>query len=216
MKNFIGGLLLLTSLNLHGQQSIDKIKHELTGIKTVDQAENYLTLNRLKFEGEITEYDSKIDSSDFSKELLSRNVGDLLESQSDDPAEKYFFKVLQIKEIKSFRVQYIFLDNKKLTIHQIDSIRNIIFNRLKNGDSFDLLAKNYSMDPNAQKGGDLGWFEEGMMMKDFEDAVKDKKLGEVYKVDIASKKWYYVVKNSHRPRTDKKVTILYLKIKGGT
>jgi peptidyl-prolyl cis-trans isomerase D len=44
---------------------------------------------------------------------------------------------------------------------------------------FARLAKEYSKDPgSAQKGGDLGWFGRGMMVKPFEDAVFSMKEGD--------------------------------------
>jgi parvulin-like peptidyl-prolyl isomerase len=109
-------------------------------------------------------------------------------------------------------VQYIFLDNNKLRIDQIDSLKKIIFGKLENGETFGTLARQYSMDGNSKKNGDLGWFEEGQMMKEFEDKVKSRQSGEVYTVDMSDKKWYYVVKNTHQPRTDRKVVVLYLEI----
>src|SRR5205085_7324303 len=50
----------------------------------------------------------------------------------------------------------------------------------KNPARFAELAKQHSQDPgSAQKGGDLGWFGRGMMVKPFEDAVFDMKQGEI-------------------------------------
>lgn len=50
----------------------------------------------------------------------------------------------------------------------------------KNPRSFAELAKKESQDTgSAQKGGDLGWFGRGMMVKPFEDAVFEMKPGEV-------------------------------------
>ena len=44
--------------------------------------------------------------------------------------------------------------------------------KLKAGESFESLAKTYSKDPgSAESGGDLGTFEQGMMVPEFDDAV---------------------------------------------
>jgi peptidyl-prolyl cis-trans isomerase D len=53
----------------------------------------------------------------------------------------------------------------------------------KNPGSFAELAKKQSQDPgSAEKGGDLGWFGRGMMVKPFEEAVFSMKQGETREV----------------------------------
>lgn len=50
----------------------------------------------------------------------------------------------------------------------------------KGGKDFAVLAKQYSKDPgSAGRGGDLGWFTKGRMVKEFENAVFKMKVGEV-------------------------------------
>ena len=39
------------------------------------------------------------------------------------------------------------------------------------GESFETLAKNYSKCPSGQEGGDLGYFERGQMVREFENAA---------------------------------------------
>jgi len=50
---------------------------------------------------------------------------------------------------------------------------------IKNGASFADLAKQHSMCPSGRKGGDLGWFGTGMLVKEFEDAAFNHAKGEV-------------------------------------
>lgn len=47
-----------------------------------------------------------------------------------------------------------------------------IYNRIRAGESFDSLARQYSICPSKSKGGDLGWFKEGQMVREFENAVR--------------------------------------------
>ncbi|MFO0725713.1 MAG: peptidylprolyl isomerase [Myxococcota bacterium] len=53
-----------------------------------------------------------------------------------------------------------------------------IVSALKNGASFEALAKKHSISPEASKGGDLGWFEQGMMPKVFDDVCFSLKPGQ--------------------------------------
>ena len=52
-----------------------------------------------------------------------------------------------------------------------------ILNQLRRGASFDSLARQYSDDPSASRGGDLGWFTQGQMVEPFENAVFDSNEG---------------------------------------
>lgn len=51
--------------------------------------------------------------------------------------------------------------------------------RLKGGDDFATLAKLYSQDGSAQKGGDLGWLYPGDTVQPFEQAMNALKIGEI-------------------------------------
>jgi peptidyl-prolyl cis-trans isomerase C len=51
--------------------------------------------------------------------------------------------------------------------------------KLKNGEDFGALAKEYSEGPSAPKGGDLGFFGRGQMVKPFEETAFTMKPGQV-------------------------------------
>lgn len=66
--------------------------------------------------------------------------------------------------------------------------------KIRAGDSFEELAKQFSDDIGSKKqGGDLGWFGQGMMVKPFEDAVKALKVGEVSEL-VKSKFGFHIIK----------------------
>jgi peptidyl-prolyl cis-trans isomerase D len=56
---------------------------------------------------------------------------------------------------------------------------NYAMTQLKNGIPFEEVAKNYSEDASAQNGGDLGFFDRGKMVPEFEEAAFNAKPGEV-------------------------------------
>ncbi|MBQ9246409.1 peptidyl-prolyl cis-trans isomerase [bacterium] len=51
--------------------------------------------------------------------------------------------------------------------------------QINNGQDFAKLAKEVSLCPSGQQGGDLGYFTKGQMVKEFEDACFSMKVGEV-------------------------------------
>ena len=56
-----------------------------------------------------------------------------------------------------------------------------LYERAKSGEDFSTLANEYSMDPSNQntRGGDLGWFKEGKMVKSFDDAAFKAKKNQI-------------------------------------
>lgn len=71
---------------------------------------------------------------------------------------------------------------------------NKVYQRLLNGEDFAKLAEQLSGDPGSGKnGGDLGYFTKGMMVKEFEDAVFNGKVGEIQK-PVKTSYGYHIIK----------------------
>lgn len=104
---------------------------------------------------------------------------------------KELSKSVAVSNVKMMRVSYIYLDGSRMDLKRIVELRYEIITFHANGEEFSDLANEYTMD--GSKNGDLGWFEEGMMFKDFETAIKAHKKGDIFTVDIPENKWYYVV-----------------------
>lgn len=146
-------------------------------INSIEEAENFIKLNP---KAEITTLEISNDSLDYYKKRF-------LEKGMIDKN-----RIVKIEPIVSMRVSYIYLDGSKLTINDINKKRKEIIKLYKKGKSFGELVTIYNMDSNANK-GDLGWFNEGVMHKTFEDAIKKHTKDDLFEVDILDNKWYYVV-----------------------
>ena len=60
---------------------------------------------------------------------------------------------------------------------QTDAIS--IQNKIKKGEKFGKLAKEYSTCPSGKKEGDLGYFTKGQMVKEFETAAFNLEVGKI-------------------------------------
>ena len=97
-------------------------------------------------------------------------------------------------ELRSLR--YVYWEKKPAGQDTIDAknLADELLIRAKSKENFATLANEYTMDPSNQgtKGGDLGWFKKGRMVKPFEDAAfkakKDQIIG-----PILSRFGYHVI-----------------------
>jgi hypothetical protein len=100
-------------------------------------------------------------------------------------------------EIDAYIAKHPELDESKTRAQAED-----IAKRARGGEDFGALAKEFSTDPsNKDKGGDLGWFKRGMMVKPFEDAAFALKVGEVSGV-VETPFGFHVIKMDEK-RTSK-------------
>ncbi len=76
--------------------------------------------------------------------------------------------------------------------------------RLKKGEAFDKVATEMSEGPAANKGGDLGFFSQGRMVKEFEDVAFKMKVNEVSE-PVKTRFGYHIIKLMER-REDRKKT----------
>lgn len=64
-------------------------------------------------------------------------------------------------------------------IEQTEELALQILDRIRAGEDFDMLVKQYSQGPNLGKGGDMGYMPEGSIIKEVEDAILKLEPGEI-------------------------------------
>ena len=181
----------------------------------------YETDNTLKtkINSEITTYKNQF-GSDFQTILEQNNIPnektlrDLLEKSyktemavkdyaatliTDKDIEKYYNE----KTIGDIKASHILIqseatddmtdEEKKNAEEKALTTAKEIIKKLNEGAKFEDLAKEYSKDSSASDGGNLGYFNRGEMVSEFEDAVVGLKVNEYTKEPVKTKYGYHII-----------------------
>ncbi|MCX8153233.1 MAG: peptidyl-prolyl cis-trans isomerase [Candidatus Bathyarchaeota archaeon] len=74
-----------------------------------------------------------------------------------------------------------------------ESEAKAVLERLKKGEKFSVIAQQVSLCPSKKRGGDLGTFTRGKMVKEFENAAFALKKGEISGV-VKTQFGYHIIK----------------------
>ena len=175
--------------------------------KTID--EQFETMKK-RFPSE-TEFKKALDSIDLSEATLrsqlerDQAVRQLIDSQfaekltvSDEELKAYYDShTNSFKKPEQVKASHILIKSESQTDEsQKAGARKkleMIQGKLKKGEDFGTLAKEYSEGPSSAKGGDLGYFSRGQMVKPFEDAAFALQPGEVSGV-VETRFGYHLIK----------------------
>ncbi|MFI1743187.1 peptidylprolyl isomerase [Thalassobellus sediminis] len=180
---------------------------ELETIETAAQIESYLETKKSKKNKLIT-FNEEKHKTQLAKALFKMHVGSTKVNENE--FEKTLYKVVSKTKKIYYRVSCIYLDGTKYSLEKIINLRDIIIKKYKNGASFNFLAKQYSMDHNANKGGDLGWFLKESIHPEFGEKVIgiEHEINDIFTIDIPSKNWYYVVLKTYEPKEISEIEVL--------
>ena len=196
-------LLFLCPLLALSQNSIEQ---ELDSISTTDEAKSFAKAHKKINQSKVFIFNKEKHKTKLANELFKLSVGGKKVVKKED--KKTYYKVIDKEKKTHHRVSYIFFDGRKLTAEEINSKRQKIIKQYKQGYKFEALARLHSMDPIAKKGGDLGWFPEGRMHPDFENAVISHSKDDIFTIDIADRQWHYIVLKTHEAQAIEEITVL--------
>ena len=163
------------------------VKAELNNSNDVKAIDQKFTTKTVKVEGADMGFRSL---SDIPAELAAR-VSTLQEGQTTDliPVRDgiHVLKLIERKGgaqkaiVSQYQTRHILIQPSEVVSpenakQQIDSI----YNRLKTGEDFAVLASTFSNDPgSARDGGSLGWVNPGVMVPEFEAQMKNTAVGQI-------------------------------------
>lgn len=83
-------------------------------------------------------------------------------------------------------------DASHILVEEEDKAREI-YEKIQKGEDFEELAKEFSTCPSKEKGGNLGTFTKGQMVKEFEDAVFENEVGTITE-PVKTQFGYHIIK----------------------
>jgi hypothetical protein len=197
LNRLLIGLCVCGTTSIYSQNWVKNLKE----IHSQDELSTFLVKNPLLDVEELTFVTLK-DSGALTQKVFAKNIGDVF--LEDSSTYKIWSEV--VDTALYFRVNYIYLNAKVRTKHQIDSLRPLIIQQYKQGTPFQTLVTQYTMDGNLT--GDLGWFQAGVMIPEFEAAVRKAVTGSIFTVDVPENDWFYVVLKTHDQQMAKTRTVL--------
>ena len=198
MKISIAALFVLFSVSVFAQPTVYEQFQKIT---TLQQAQQFIDANP-QLKPALLYLSAGKDTTLIDKRLLRQKKGDVFS------VGYVTYKVLESKDTVDFRASYIFLDGSSLSKSEIDSLKKLIVQKANAGTPFEQLSDQYTMDGNKTRGDTDWFFGEYMFPKEFQDAVQNHKLGEIFFVDVSDQQWHYIIKKTHNDRVKKDIIVL--------
>lgn len=126
--------------------------------------------------------------------------------------------LIKVVEFRPGTEEFIHARHILINIENNDSVAALkqareVYAAAKRGEKFEDLVTRYSKEPGAaSRGGDLGWFGKGRMVKPFEDAVFKAKVGQIIG-PVKTQFGYHIIEILGRDGREVKLLDLHLGIK---
>jgi peptidyl-prolyl cis-trans isomerase SurA len=181
--------------------SNEEVKEAIEDIKkkyslTEKALEDSLKKDGLTFE----EYKKKLSEQILVSQLVNREIRSKIVLSEGD-AKKYFDANRdKFSDGETFKIRQILLKKPEHDADKeaVEEKASVIMQRLKAGDDFSALAREYSDDPSGKMGGDLGYIKKSYMAKEFIEVLSHMKVG-----DFSNPFW--TEKGLHIIKLDEKV-----------
>ena len=165
--------------------------------------------------------DVSFDDTWYKKETLPENIGSWIydeDAKVGDVFGPYFesdaYKLAKVHSIEmmpdSVEARHILLRvNSQAEVAAKQTLADSLKTAIEKGSDFSTLARQFSTDQgSAMRGGDLGWFSRGQMVKPFEEAAFNNKKNEVSVV--TSQFGIHIIQTTNRGKLTRQVQVAFL------
>ncbi|MGE5085382.1 MAG: peptidylprolyl isomerase [Bacillota bacterium] len=173
----------------------DRVESELKDMAKRNGVSDAELMNILKSQGiAIADYKVFLKEKIEKQSLFDTEIISKLRISDEDAMNEYLKSNPNNKpSIDEFSVAHIFFNPKKGGAEAAYARAEAVLGKLRNGDSFETLAEQFSEDPNFSTGGNLGTFKSGEFIPEIESAISNLKVGETTQI-VKSRLGYHIVK----------------------
>ncbi|MCK7590899.1 peptidylprolyl isomerase [Subsaxibacter sp. CAU 1640] len=183
------------------------IQSQLDSIQNETQATKFIETNKSN-KGKLYVFNKEKHKTQLAKDLFKMGKGSSKVIASD--IQKTHYKIIDKYEIPYYRYSYVYFDGSKKSKEEIKDLQNRIISKYQQGFRFGDLAKMYSMDANANRGGDLGWITTGNESSELEAilANDNHNVEEIFAFDLPEKNSFYVAVKTHPTKLIEEIKVL--------
>ncbi|UUX33946.1 peptidylprolyl isomerase [Fundicoccus culcitae] len=125
-------------------------------------------------------------TEDFTEQIYLRNLFQAVIEQNTDMSDAAIQNFYDNEYAPTMEAQHILVETEEEALAVIE--------RINNGEEFDAVAQEVSLDSSASNGGLLSPFTTGQMVPEFEEAVVSQENGEMTQVPVQSSYGYHVIR----------------------
>ncbi len=146
--------------------------------------------------------------------LFLAKVGDIVGPFTDHDG----FHLVKVLEEKAGTEEFIRASHILFSAQGADTVKVLVeaknvLNRIRAGEDFAKLAEKFSQDPgSAAKGGDLGWFGKGRMVKQFEEAALKTPINQITG-PIRTQFGYHIIKVIGKSKRELKIADITIPVR---
>jgi len=134
-----------------------------------------------------------------------KRYSDIVRIPCDERGGLVNARLMSVEDRKEILVHYIHWNGLQVPKTRIDSLRGLVERKIAEGIPFDTLVPRYTMDGNPT--GALGWIDCSKLVPEFTNTVLSHHKGDLFRVDVNEKQWFYVVRMDEEPRVRRTFTV---------
>ena len=179
--------------------TIERVEQEIRNIAKNNGISRDQLKSALQAKGvSISQYQDFIKTTLQRQSLIEREVNSKIRISDEDISSYYLSKKgPSSAQVFEYNLSHILFSPKTVGDDGALKRAKMVAQKLKNGESFDKLAEQFSDDSNFSKGGQLGTFRAGEMLKALEDGVRRVPPGGLSNI-VKSPQGYHIVRVNKR------------------